>query len=323
MILACGSNGKYQLGNGSDEDSSEFIPCKFLIDGQITQSVQRPLKILHGGNHTMVLFENGQLFSCGDNTFGQCGHDSPQLITVFTQVPGKWSNASCGWEFSILVNDKSELFVCGLGSKGELGLGDTTQCKLTKIPIDLQVDDIQSTVQYTLLRSGDNFYAWGNGKKGQFIEKAIFQTPTKVDLPRSKDIKSYALTKDSVVLNYGSSIKSLGRLEIEVQGQIQSIKTMWSSIHYQIDGKLSSQGNNSHGQLSDNHLTNFESFETGSEHGILQKDQLYSWGWGEHGNCGTSSEPNHDQIVFKQLNPIYDQPVSLISCGCATTFIVQ
>lgn len=324
MILACGSNGKYQLGNGNDEDSSVFVPCRFLVDGVITENVQRPRKIVHGGNHTMILFEDGKLFSCGDNTYGQCGHEDLKMITIFTQVPGNWTEVSCGWEFSVLVNSNSEVFVCGIGSKGELGLGDISESKLSKLSMDIKVGEIQSSVQYTLLRSGDSFYGWGNGKKGQFIEKAIHKTPTKVNFPDSSNIKSFALMKDSVVLNYGSSIKTFGRLQVEIKGQVQNVKTMWSSIHYQIDNVLYSEGNNSHGQLSDNNLTDVQTFEIGSEHGILQKeDQLYSWGWGEHGNCGTSTEVNHDQIVFKKLNPIYPNSVSMISCGCATTFIVQ
>ncbi|GME93591.1 unnamed protein product [Ambrosiozyma monospora] len=75
-VLSCGSNGNYQLGQNNNEDTNILKPCLFQIptDDNDSQPPQiqtiipyKPVKIVCGGNHTGVLFTNGDLYMCGQN----------------------------------------------------------------------------------------------------------------------------------------------------------------------------------------------------------------------------------------------------------------
>lgn len=329
MLLACGSNGNFQLGNGTDDDINCPKACTFLINGEITTSIPSPVKrIACGGNHTLVLLESGDVFSAGDNTYGQCGHTQETTkVRVFTQVPGTWKDVLCGWEFSVLLSVTDQVYVCGLGLKGELGLGKTTQSTLTLLPSasSRNITRIESSVGLTVCQTSDGFVAWGDLKKGQLGRKEILYEPESISLV-IEPVRDFKLTKTDLVLQLDHRLVLFGRMAIDVPEPTTDLRVMWSSIHYRDStGKIISLGNDRHGQ-SFPHFSPVPNapFTTGSEHGIIVLDKVYAWGWGEHGNCGYSSIPEHDQIVFRQLNPIYtdlNHPPQYIGGGCATTWI--
>lgn len=338
MLLGCGSNGNYQLGNGNDDDQYQFTPGKFRVGSNLTSSLpSKPHKVVCGGNHTLIVFESGELYACGDNTYGQCGIDNdtlgdPSHIKVFTKVDGVWKNAACGWEFSVLIDVNNQIFVCGLGLKGELGLGKhITKTNLTKLESMCGVDvvDIKASLNLVIAKDvNGNYFGWGDSKKGQLIEKLILYEPKSVIFPIS-EIQDFQVTKNCLILSTKNSIRSIGKVPEGLSSTIQlnnieCVKAMWSSIHYKQGKSIRSFGNSRHGQKFPGSLDSEDfTFEVGSEHGLVYiRDRLYAWGWGEHGNCGLSDRPGHDQIIFDQLNHIYTGHIQLIAGGCATSWIV-
>ena len=76
-LLACGSNGSYQLGTGNDTDQNTLVECVFVLDGVQTSILPiKPSKISCGGNHTLVPV-------------------SYTHLDVYKRQPLKWS--SVGW----------------------------------------------------------------------------------------------------------------------------------------------------------------------------------------------------------------------------------
>ncbi|XP_014386388.1 PREDICTED: secretion-regulating guanine nucleotide exchange factor isoform X7 [Myotis brandtii] len=65
-LFVCGLNKDGQLGLGHTEDVLYFTPCKSLIGCPIQQ-------VACGWDFTIILTENGQVLSCGSNSFGQLG----------------------------------------------------------------------------------------------------------------------------------------------------------------------------------------------------------------------------------------------------------
>jgi len=66
-LYAFGSNGSGQLGIGNTEDTSTPQTCLFP-DGPELPS--RPLKIAAGGNHTLLLLEDGTVYCTGGSRDG-------------------------------------------------------------------------------------------------------------------------------------------------------------------------------------------------------------------------------------------------------------
>uniref|UniRef100_A0A2I3TFI9 Secretion regulating guanine nucleotide exchange factor n=1 Tax=Pan troglodytes TaxID=9598 RepID=A0A2I3TFI9_PANTR len=65
-LFVCGLNKDGQLGLGHTEDIPYFTPCKSLFGCPIQQ-------VACGWDFTIMLTENGQVLSCGSNSFGQLG----------------------------------------------------------------------------------------------------------------------------------------------------------------------------------------------------------------------------------------------------------
>uniref|UniRef100_K3WH42 PHD-type domain-containing protein n=1 Tax=Globisporangium ultimum (strain ATCC 200006 / CBS 805.95 / DAOM BR144) TaxID=431595 RepID=K3WH42_GLOUD len=104
-----------------------------------------------GGQHTLVLLQDGRLFGMGDNTNGQLGvkvdsdSDSesksielPVHITHFSSsMTGKLAQIACGDEYSVALTDGGDVYSWGKGQYGQLGLGEKQVGPLdtpTKIP---------------------------------------------------------------------------------------------------------------------------------------------------------------------------------------------
>ncbi|EGV64673.1 alpha tubulin suppressor [Yamadazyma tenuis] len=328
-LLACGSNGHYQLGNGTNIDTNQLTPASFTVDGHLVDLPSSVAKIATGGNHTFVLLNSGSLYTCGDNSYGQCGLPPADHIAVFTPVPGQWRDVSCGWEYSILVDATDNVFVCGLGLKGELGLGEsTTSTVLTRLDAMCgRGISVVSSMSLTLCRASDGkFYGWGDGKKGQLGAKKVRWVPEVVVFPVQEEILHFGLTKTDAVLQLRLRLVSFGRQAIDIPQKVHFFRTMWTCIHYEVEAEpcsVVSVGNNSHGQHFPNSWSQCGGvFETGSEHGLFYANNtVYAWGWGEHGNCGHSQVQGHDQIVFADANAIFKGKPAYMAGGCATSWI--
>lgn len=327
-LLACGSNGNYQLGIGHNEDVDALMECQ-------VSGLDEPKKVICGGNHTLLLTKSGQIFAVGDNRVGQCGL-SLSVVEKFTLVPqmdgSKWVDAAAGWEYSILVNESNKVFCCGSGRNGELGLSQATESPyLTEVfKFDHRVTKIASSIHHTvvLLENGETF-GWGNNKKGQLgfsKEQKVVWQPTRLSL---SPVRDYSLARDFSVFLLTDGIRIAGKCSESLPDILENSYTsacqvhcMWTSAHVFVDGKVISAGNNSHGQLIPICSFPIKQVAIGSEHGLLLdgSNAVKSWGWGEHGNCG--SQPG-ESVVYCRFSTLYSGPgkVCGIWGGCATSWV--
>lgn len=359
-VLACGSNGSYQLGISNDEDQDTLQAVIFRDEnGSKTNYIDsKPIKISSGGNHTFILTNTGILYSAGDNTYGQCARPvNPESTHTleFTIVGGnnKWKDVSCGWEFSILMDDSDEIYVCGIGMKGELGLGSNIKrSELVKTSFELpsRIVDLKSSINHTIIKlANGDLYGWGNCRKGQLGEqeavvvnnksktRSIVWEPERL-LFGEIDLQAYDLGRDcTVILNrtHQISIYGKGAETYDCDDNVIDLKSMWSSNHYLVEDQnhlqtIKSRGNNSHGQLFPKTRIDFAKYEIGSEHGLVltKQNTVYAWGWGEHGNCGihtasVNENSLEEKVTFDYLNCLYDgdDRVVLLGAGCATSWL--
>ena len=79
-MFACGSNASGQLGLGDNTRRNTFTAVPALPDGKVAKQV------IAGSNHTMILAEDGTVFACGCNTYGQLGLGDTTDRNTFTAV---------------------------------------------------------------------------------------------------------------------------------------------------------------------------------------------------------------------------------------------
>lgn len=352
-ILCCGSNGSYQLGLGNDQDQSTLQ----IVEGIPEEAM--PKKLAFGGNHSLILYPNGNLYAAGENQFGQCGSEGPQTLKKFSAVPGKWTDVSAGWEWTVLCDAEGHLYSCGRGLKGELGLGETItharvpQRILFSLKATCQITDrvveLVSSISHTLVRySSGQVIGWGACRKGQLgpqeelVSKGGKSKPRpSVWSPQLLDtgtVHGIRVGRDRTVLIGDRDVRVWGdkapsEHDLRPMADATIIKAMWSSLHYYKDvgagppahgdGPIYLFGNNLHGQLYRYGGAKVLSLEVGSEHGLmlLANNNVVAWGWGEHGNCGPVVG---DSVTFDRLSTIYAGPekVVMLGGGLATSWVI-
>ena len=337
-VYAFGSNGNYQLGLGHADD---------IIVPQLSLSLDLPKnivvkKIACGGNHTLLLLSNGDVYGCGSNAMGQISDDSSvEMIPNWSKLDQtNVKDIACGWEFSVLLDKDNNVLIRGYGPKGELGLGEkvvkaTTFEKVMTIPKGFTCKLFTSFQNVTLLldkiiEKGSKVYGWGSNTKCQLLEpksKSVWE-PTVIYESESETIERIAMGKNFILLcnDRGSICSATGaipetfKIDEWKDKKGLDVYVFWSSIHIYYEGQIFSYGFGVHGQIFDNdhfHKTVMEkgdtkltSINTGSEHGMLvtrSKDSpeyiVYCWGWGEHGNCGrVKGEQSEDKPIINDYS---------------------
>lgn len=342
MLYAFGSNGAGQLGIRNEEDVSSPQACSFSEDDSELGEIRQ---IVAGGNHTLVLFESGDLYFAGSNVDGRAGR------ALFGRKVDHFHKADLGslrvkmcsavWEASVIVTTEEEVYTCGTGFKGELGTGQMAASEPHSLPgfppTGESIVDMASGVSHTVvvLSNGD-VWGWGNGRKGQLGEPAaIVQIPRKIQGLNFSVVRAVCgreftyLVGDPQKGHHAVFGHNKWNLKSGAPPDIfhwKSIGASWGSIYVlKVSGKLESWGRNDHGQLAPPELPRIVKVAVGSEHVLaLTGDmKVVCWGWGEHGNCGPDTNESHD--VDGQWNEIATPPGDMsilqgLAAGCATSF---
>ena len=346
-LYAFGSNSSGQLGTGHARDISTPAKCIFETD-----TTSEPLLfrgIVASGSSTLVLLENGQIYRAGAYFGLQSLQINPEATysTSFQLLPltGDRRAKSCSatWEAVIVATEGDEVFACGRGLKGELGLGTKTSTAHEPLslssfpPKGCTIVDLRSNVSHTVvvLSSGE-VYGWGNGRKGQLGEPTgIIWSPRRIEGLRFK-VKRAVCGRDFTFFVGESGCSEFQIIGSDKWGAISmgpsilndwhNIGASWGSIFVQTQaGAITSWGRNDRGQLASADLLRILSMAIGSEHGIARNEdsRIICWGWGEHGNCGIVSEETGDssgQWINTDQALLAESEVAGVGAGCATSF---
>lgn len=360
-LYALGSNGAAQLGIGTYTDTAKPKQC--LVSSLESAPLELvlppdelPLKIIAGGDYTLVQCKSGQLYRAGRQAASSGDASRQAIIEPGFEVwnidtTGAVKLSSSTWAATVVVDTNNVIYACGSGPKGELGLGPgvSESSDLTKVeslssgPV---VVDLASSVSHTVLvTSNGDVYGWGNGRKGQLGEPAeIVWAPRRVQGIDFKVVQvvcgrdftflaGEAAEGRYAVLGSSRDAPSLHTAPApnDIKGW-QAIGANWGTIHVlYVDGTIVSWGRNNHGQYAPSGLPQIKSFAVGSEHvlAVTSKGDLLTWGWGEHGNSGEDIDHHGDVNGRHNVIPLHDvlakrnassAKICGVGAGCATSF---
>jgi alpha-tubulin suppressor-like RCC1 family protein len=175
-LWGTGINTSGQLGLGNTDNK--------LTLNQITTTSpsgyqNRAKYISCGGNHTIVLMNDGTLWGTGENGFGQLGLGNTNNKSTLTQITTTFplgyqtrsKYISCGAYYTIILMDDGTVWGTGSNYSGQLGLGNTdnksilTQITTTTFPLGYQFSAkyISCGLDFTIILMNDGTI-WGTGK---------------------------------------------------------------------------------------------------------------------------------------------------------------
>ncbi|OQR74148.1 putative E3 ubiquitin-protein ligase HERC4-like [Tropilaelaps mercedesae] len=219
-VLGCGSTVEGELGLGGIEDhvvkALRSIPALDPV---------RVEQVASGRNHTLVLTDNGHVYSCGTNNHGQLGRQGtnvrrPERVPALSQH--KIVQVTCGEQHSMALSEAGQVFVWGANNNGQLGDPNAKTSDIRGQPsivkkLGSATVQIASGGSHCLaLADNGTVFAWGSNHSGQLglgISGNIQNTPQEIvslqGVPLSQIAcggqHSMALSKSGTLLVWGSN----------------------------------------------------------------------------------------------------------------------
>lgn len=149
-----GSNSHGQLGIADATVKSKNTPTLVEASPLIDQIVT---KVSCGNYHSLALTERGLGYAWGQGKFGALGSGRSdnlfEPLTVNLMANDTLMDISAGGQHSAFLTKEEILFVCGDGSKGQLGIGDC-ECVFSLAPVrDQRVKKVSCGESHTLIYS--------------------------------------------------------------------------------------------------------------------------------------------------------------------------
>uniref|UniRef100_A0A8C5Z0H1 HECT-type E3 ubiquitin transferase n=1 Tax=Marmota marmota marmota TaxID=9994 RepID=A0A8C5Z0H1_MARMA len=161
------SLGQPGIGTNLQGIVAEPQVCGFISDRSVKE-------VACGGNHSVFLLEDGEVYTCGLNTKGQLGHEregnKPEQIGALADQ--HIIHVACGESHNLALSDRGQLFSWGAGSDGQLGLMTTEDS--VAVPRLIQKLNQQTILQVSCgnwhclaLAADGQFFTWGKNSHGQ------------------------------------------------------------------------------------------------------------------------------------------------------------
>ncbi|KAB7497263.1 Secretion-regulating guanine nucleotide exchange factor [Armadillidium nasatum] len=332
-LYGAGWNISGQVGNGTQVRAvPNFESIRGLEDHKV-------VSVACGWIHSVALTSRGQVWVWGSNSHSQLG--LPTNEVPFSSLPicldiSEAVSIAAGLRHTVIATKEGRVYSWGQGQKGQLGHLDT-EGKMIKTqttprvvePLEMKVKKVacgQNTT-YAITNEGE-VLAWGDNKWGQLahdpVNVSFFTCPLTIPSNYFGGLRAVWMqagwTHCAVGLSSGQ-IYMWGRSDYGQVGPVEEEETDEASAQIsKTPGKL--QNSRYRYVPSCLRLDNIRQVVCGSEHNLAvvgtpeKKKKLMSWGWNEHGNCGTGNTEN----VYKPVSLSLEGDLKVIGSGSGHSF---
>jgi alpha-tubulin suppressor-like RCC1 family protein len=265
-VMTCGDNTKGQLGIGSY--ISKNMPTYVKINA--TTDLTNVKSVYAGADHTIFLLNDGTVYVCGDNTYGQLGigNNTNQTFAVQNLNLTTVKSISAGTYHTMFLLNDGSVKACGKNTNGQLGDGTTLDKNtLVNVIISENVKKVSCGSFHTMFLLNDGtVMGCGNNNNGQIGDGTKVQRLNPVYV-KDNNGNNYTNVKDiasgtyhTIFLNNDGTAYGCGIYFIEFIANTttpvyfaQSVTSIYSgyfSIIYVVkNGTFYTNGNNMSGLL--------------------------------------------------------------------------
>ena len=304
-LWACGKNTYGQLGLGDTINKNTFT--------QVITNTDNVKQIVCGSLYTFILKNDGTVWSCGDNEYGQLGLGNNTIKKTFTQVTGMndVKQIACGYNHTFILKNDGTVWSCGDNEYGQLGLGNNT-IKKTFTQVTTNISNVKEIVcggvHTFILKTDGSIWATGSNEYGQLglgstTSKSSF---TKVTTNINNDVKQIVCGDyHTIILKNDGSVWSCGNNESRQLG-------VSATTDQPTFTKVTTNVNNDVKQIA-----------CGDYHVIILKNDGSVWSCGNNYYDQLGLGNNTDQPTFTKVTTNVNNDVKEIICGGYFTFIIK
>jgi len=177
-VYSFGTSAEGALGQGENVKQAGPMLLRMTVD--------RPVRlVIAGAQHSLLITDQGRVYTFGDNSFGQLGLGPRRGTRVLSSVadpepPDEWHAqaglvkfAAAGNNHNMAVTTSGDLFAWGANANGQLGLdrmGDQyTPHLVKKLGRETGICSVSCGAYHTLAiaRQGTQVWVWGSNIQGQ------------------------------------------------------------------------------------------------------------------------------------------------------------
>jgi alpha-tubulin suppressor-like RCC1 family protein len=342
-VYSFGRNLRGQLGLGNYGDKHNKNSPQMLARGEGTGQLPADVPAVRvaaavaggpdDGAHSLILLENGDVYSCGRGSAGRLGQgdNRDRYYPTKVDLEVKIKEIGAGGDYSLAIGEDGQVYVCGNNDSGQLGLGEEVVQKESFTPVTgLQPAKAISGSSYSLVLMDDGtVYSFGLNNHGQLGQG----TTTSLNIPTLlrgfEHIKSVSaggahsllLLENGRVFSCGlNEYGQLGHgdrnarlLPAEIKGLPRDIRVVavaagrYHSLAVLENGEVYSWGYGEFGQLghANNqtlyapqkvvHLTGVVGASAGRNHSAVvnRKGEVFTFGLGTYGRLGHGDEVSY------------------------------
>ncbi|CAH2001547.1 unnamed protein product [Acanthoscelides obtectus] len=205
-----GSTIHGELGLGGVED--EHILAPTVVDWYLANQVKGAAL---GDEHTLLLTNEGKLYSCGSNDYGQLGHDQPRKrphpVEGLDNHP--IANVACGQAHSMALDSWGQVHSWGCDRHGELGQNGSEEAqrlpKMVRALVKYHIVQICCGQRHSVaLANSGEILTWGANDYGQLGVGQYSQMETTPILVQS--LKGVPITHIACGANHTFAVSKSG-----------------------------------------------------------------------------------------------------------------
>jgi alpha-tubulin suppressor-like RCC1 family protein len=182
LVLDAGALMTSGFDNFGETGNGESVPMLFQVGVKGDWNA-----VAAGEEHSMGLDSAGNIFTWGNNKYGQLGDNSNNNISSPNNLStiGPALNIYTGSHSSFALTDSGQLYAWGRNQSGQLGKGDFTPSNIP-LAVPLPTGNIMRVsvgIEHVLCIIDGDLYGWGNNGYGQLgsSSNTVINVPTLID----------------------------------------------------------------------------------------------------------------------------------------------